>query len=62
MSGAVSFPRRRLEEIVKLAEADPLYGVSRWEAMRRAATRVAEKYGRSAGEEKGGKQRESMFV
>jgi hypothetical protein len=48
--------RQRLKEIVELAEADPLYGVSREEAMRRAAARVAEKYGRSAGEEKGGKQ------
>jgi hypothetical protein len=38
--------RRRLKEIVELAEADPLYGVSREEAMRRAAARMAEKYGR----------------
>lgn len=38
--------RRRLKEIVELAQADPLYGVSREEAVRRAAARVAEKYGR----------------
>jgi hypothetical protein len=37
--------RHRLKEIVELAQADPLYGVSRGEAMRRAAARVAEKYG-----------------
>lgn len=36
--------RQRLKEIVELAQADPLYGVSREEAMRRAA----EKYGRPA--------------
>jgi hypothetical protein len=48
--------RRRLKEIVELAEADPLYGVSREEAMRRAAARVAEKYGREEGEKKGGKK------
>lgn len=48
--------RQRLKEIVELAEADPLYGVSREEAMRRAAARVAEKYGRAAGEKKGGKK------
>lgn len=34
--------RQRLKEIVELAEADPLYGVSREEAMRRAAAREAE--------------------
>ena len=48
--------RQRLKEIVELAESDPLYGVSREEAMRRAAARVAEKYGRVAGQEKGGKK------
>ena len=48
--------RHRLKEIVELAEADPLYGVSREEAMRRAAARVAEKYGRPKGEKKGGKR------
>jgi hypothetical protein len=48
--------RQRLKEIVDLAEADPLYGVSREEAMRRAAARVAEKYGRPAGEKEGGKK------
>jgi hypothetical protein len=42
--------RHRLEEIVELAQSDPLYGVSREEAMRRAAARVAGKYGREAGE------------
>ena len=54
MSGAASSPRR-LEEIVGLVRADPLYGVSREEAMRRPPARVAEKYGRAAGEQKGGK-------
>ena len=44
--------RQRLKEIVEFAEADPLYGVSREEAMRQAA----EKYGRPAGEKKGGKR------
>jgi hypothetical protein len=48
--------RQRLKEIVELAEADPLYGVSREEAIRRAAARVAEKYGREAGKRKGGKK------
>jgi hypothetical protein len=48
--------RRRLKEIVELAEADPLYGVSREEAMRRAAARVAEKYGRPADRKKDGTQ------
>ena len=48
--------RRRLREIIELAEADPLYGVSREEAMRRAAARVAENYGRAAREKKGGKR------
>ena len=33
--------RQRLKEIGELAEADPLYGVSREEAMRRAAAGVA---------------------
>ena len=47
--------RQRLREIAELAEADPLYGVSREEAMKRAAARVAEKYGRQAGE-RGGKK------
>jgi hypothetical protein len=48
--------RQRLKEIVELAEADPLYGVSREEAVRRAAARVAEKYRQAAGQEKGGKK------
>jgi hypothetical protein len=48
--------RQRLKEIVELAEADPLYGVSREEAMRRAAARVAEKYGRAVVKERGGKR------
>ncbi|MET0465632.1 MAG: hypothetical protein ABW007_20895 [Chitinophagaceae bacterium] len=42
--------RQRLKEVVELAEADPLYGVSREEAMKRAAARVAEKYGQMTGE------------
>ena len=48
--------RQRLEEIVELAQSDPLYGVSREEAMRRAAARVAEKYGRPTQEKGGGKE------
>ena len=34
--------RRRLKEIVELAEAGPCYGVSREEAVRRAAARSGE--------------------
>ncbi len=41
--------RRRLEEIVELAQSEPLYGVSREEACRRAAARVAEKCGQATG-------------
>ncbi|HEX8282649.1 MAG TPA: hypothetical protein VF588_04815 [Pyrinomonadaceae bacterium] len=37
--------RQRLKEITELALSDPLYGVSREEAMKRAAKKVAEKYG-----------------
>jgi hypothetical protein len=48
--------RQRLKEIVELAQSDPLYGVSREEAMRRAAARVAEKYGRPAEEKKSGEK------
>lgn len=48
--------RQRLKEIVELAQSDPLYGISREEAMRRAAARVAEKYGRAAAERKGRKK------
>lgn len=48
-----AFLRQRLKEIVEMAESDPLYGVSREEAMRRAAARVTEKYGRAAGEKRG---------
>ena len=48
--------RRRLKEIVELAEADPLYGVSREEAMKRAAARVAEKYRRETRDETAGKK------
>jgi hypothetical protein len=48
--------RCRLEEIVELAQSDPLYGVSREEAVRRAAARVAEKYGRAAPEKEDGKK------
>ncbi len=47
--------RERVAEIMELALSDPLYGVSREEAVRRAAERVAEKYGRKV-EEKGGKK------
>jgi hypothetical protein len=48
--------RQRLADIMGLAQADPLYGVSREEAMKRAAARVAEKYGRPKDEKKGGKK------
>jgi hypothetical protein len=48
--------RQRLKEIVELAQADPLYGVSREEAVRRAAARVAEKYGRPDDKKKDEKQ------
>ena len=41
--------RSRIKEIVELAEADPLYGISREAAMKRASERVAEKYGRPKG-------------
>lgn len=47
--------RHRLKEIAELAQSDPLYGVSREEAMRRAAARVAEKYQRQTGEEGAGR-------
>jgi hypothetical protein len=44
-----------MAEIMELVLSDTIYGVS-WEAaVRRAATRVAEKYDRQAGE-KGGKR------
>ena len=45
-----------LEEVVEAAKADPLYGISREEAISRAAVAVAEKYRRAAGEEKGGRE------
>ena len=45
-----------LAEGAEAAKADPVYGVSREEAIRRAAVAVVEKYRRSAGEEKGGKK------
>lgn len=48
--------RRRITEIVELAKADPLYGISREEAMKRAAAKVAEKYRRLAEEKRGGKR------
>lgn len=48
--------RHRAAEVMELALSDPRYGVSREEAMRRAAARVAEKSGRAAGEMKGGKK------
>ncbi len=41
---------------MELALSDPLYGVSREEAVRRAAKRVAEKDGRPADRKKDGKQ------
>jgi hypothetical protein len=37
--------RHRLKEIVELAKADPVYGISPEEAMRRAVAKVAEKRG-----------------
>jgi hypothetical protein len=45
--------RRMLEEVAEAAQADPVYGISREEAISRAAVAVAEKYRRAAGEEKG---------
>lgn len=48
--------RHRLKEIVELAHSDPLYGVSREDAMRRAAVRVAEKYGPVVEKRQGGKK------
>lgn len=48
--------RQRLKEIVELAEADPLYGVSQEEAVRRAAERLAEKYALPTGKKGGGKK------
>ena len=45
-----------LAEVAEAAKADPVYGISREEAIRRAALAVAEKYRRVAGEEKGGKK------
>ncbi len=48
--------RQRAAEIMELALSDPLYGVSREEAVRRAAAKVAEKHGREAVEKKGGKK------
>ena len=48
--------RQRLAEIVELAKADPIFGISREEAMKRAAKKVAEKYKRLASEEGGGRR------
>jgi hypothetical protein len=48
--------RQRAAEIMELALSDPLYGVSREEAIKRAAARVGEKYGRPKSEKKGGKK------
>ena len=48
--------RRMLAEVAEAAKADPVYGVSREEAIRRAAVAVAEKYRLAEGEEKGGKR------
>lgn len=52
----VSNMRRMVAEIVELAQADPLYGISRDAAMKRAAEKVAEKYKRLASEKKSGKK------
>lgn len=48
--------RQRAAEIMELALSDPLYGISREEAIKRAAARVAEKYERAAREEEVGKK------
>ena len=48
--------RRMLAEVAEAAKADPVYGVSREEAIRRAAVAVAEKYRRGAGDEEGGEK------
>ena len=47
--------RSRIKEIVELAEADPLYGISREAAMRRASEQVAKKHGRPKDTKKGDK-------
>jgi hypothetical protein len=46
--------RRRLKEVVELAKADPVYGVSPEEAIRRAAAKVAQKHGPAGVQKKGG--------
>jgi hypothetical protein len=46
--------RHRLKEVVELAKADPVYGISPEEAMRRAVAKVAEKHGQ--GKKKGGRK------
>lgn len=46
--------RQRLKEVVELAQADPVYGVSPEEAMKRAAAKVAEKHGPAGVKKKGG--------
>lgn len=48
--------RQRLKEIVELAQADPVYGVSPEEAMKRAAAKVAQKYGPAGVKKKGGRK------
>jgi len=48
--------RRRIAEIVELAKADPLYGISQEAAMKRAGEKIAQKYRRLAGEKKGRKK------
>jgi hypothetical protein len=45
--------RQRLAEVVEKALADPLYGISREAAIKRAAEQVAEKYRQPAGEKRG---------
>ena len=48
--------RRMPAEVAEAAKADPVYGISREEAIRRAAVAVVEKYRRAEGEQKGGKR------
>lgn len=47
--------RQRLKEIAELAKADPVYGISPEEAIRRAAAKVAQKYGPAGIKKKGSK-------
>jgi hypothetical protein len=47
---------RMVAEVMELAQADPVYGISKDAAMKRAVEKVAEKYKRMANEKKGDKK------